>query len=238
MLKIAVFNFKGGTGKSTSTLNLGACLATSKRKVLLIDLDGQRTLSFGLGLDGESPTALDWLIDNEINPQATNTKNLSLIPGDIGMFQLTAEDDLFSPALKKLEDFDICLMDCSPGLGIASVQAILASDRVLMPVICEPAVLKGLSEALQLIRGERPDVPIDVARVRYRSQLVITREADNLLKEAAAETGYTLFKTLIPENISVAEAIAQQKPVIDYAPRSPGAKAYQSLAKECVRLWR
>jgi chromosome partitioning protein len=238
MLKIAVFNFKGGTGKSTTTLNLGACLATSKRKVLLIDLDGQRTLSFGLGLDGEAPTALDWLSDEKVQPLLTKTKNLSLIPGDIGMFQLTAESDLFTPALNKLKDFDVCLMDCSPGLGIASVQAILASDRVLMPVICEPAVLKGLSEALQLIKGERPDVPIDVARVRYRSQLVITREADNLLTESAEESDYTLFKTLVPENISIAEAIAQQIPVIDYAPRSPGAKAYSTLAKEYVRLWK
>ncbi len=238
MLKIAVFNFKGGTGKSTTTINLGASLATSKRKVLLIDLDGQRTLSFGLGLDGDAPTALSWLSDGEVQPLKTNTKNLWLIPGDLGMFQLDAEEDLFTPALNKLKDFNVCLMDCSPGLGIASVQAILASDRVLMPVICEPAVLKGLSEALQLIRDERPDVPIDVVRVRYRSKLVITREADNLLTEAAAESGYTLFKTLIPENISVAEAIAQQKPVIDYAPRSPGAKAYQSLAKEYVRLWK
>jgi chromosome partitioning protein len=238
MLKIAVFNFKGGTGKSTTTLNLGACLATSKRKVLLIDLDGQRTLSFGLGLDGEAPTALDWLSDEKVQPLLTKTKNLSLIPGDIGMFQLTAEEDLFTPALNKLKDFDVCLMDCSPGLGIASVQAILASDRVLMPVICEPAVLKGLSEALQLIKGERPDVPIDVARVRYRSQLVITREADNLLTESAEESDYTLFKTLVPENISIAEAIAQQIPVIDYAPRSPGAKAYSTLAKEYVRLWK
>ncbi len=129
-------------------------------------------------------------------------------------------------------------MDCSPGLGIASVQAIEPSDRVLMPVICEPAVLKGLSEALQLIKGERDDVPIDVVRVRYRSKLVLTREADNLLTEAAKESGYTLLKTIVPENISVAEAIAGQKPVTDYAPRAPGAKAYQSLAKECVRLWK
>lgn len=238
MLKIAVFNFKGGTGKSTTTLNLGATLATSKRKVLLIDLDGQRTLSFGLGLDGDAPTALSWLEDGEIRPLATSTKNLHLIPGDIGMFQLTAEEDLFTPALNKLTGYDVCLMDCSPGLSIASVQAILASDRVLMPVICEPAVLKGLSEALQLIRGERPDVPIDVVRVRYRSKLVITREADDLLSEAATEAGYTLFKTIVPENISVAEAIAQQKPVTEYAPRSSGAKAYQSLAKEYVRLWK
>ena len=148
MLKVAVFNFKGGTAKSTTTLNLGACLATSSRKVLLIDLDGQRTLSFGLGLDGDLPTALNWLSDGEINPIATSTKNLWLIPGDLGMFQLETESDLFTPALAKLTEYDLCLMDCSPGLGIASVQAILTSDRVLMPVICEPAVLKGLSEAV------------------------------------------------------------------------------------------
>ena len=238
MLKIAVFNFKGGTGKSTTTLNLGASLATSKRKVLLIDLDGQRTLSFGLGLDGDAPTALSWLSEEKIQPLETNVKNLSLIPGDIGMFQLQTEEDLFTPALDKLKDFDACLMDCSPGLGIASVQAILASDRVLIPVICEPAVLKGLSEAIELIKGERPDVPIDVVRVRYRSKLVLTREADNLLTEAAEEAGYTLLKTIVPENISVAEAIASQKPIIDYAPKSSGAKAYKSLANEYVRLWK
>lgn len=129
-------------------------------------------------------------------------------------------------------------MDCSPGLSIASVQAILASDRVLIPVINEPAVLKGLSEALQLIKGERPDVPINVVRVKYRSKLVITREADRLLTEAAEESGYTLLKTLIRDNISVAEAIAGQKPVIEYARHSSGAKAYHTLANEYVRLWK
>ena len=237
MLKVAVFNFKGGTAKSTTTLNLGACLATSKRKVLVIDLDGQRTLSFGLGLDGDAPTALNWLGDGEVKPIATNTKNLWLIPGDLGMFQLDTDSDLFTPALAKLTEFDVCLMDCSPGLGIASVQAILSSDRVLMPVICEPAVLKGLSEAVQLIREERPDAPIDVVRVRYRPKLVITREADNLLAEAAQELNYRLLKTTVPENISVAEAIAHQKPVTEYSPRSSGAKAHKALAKEYLGVW-
>ncbi|GFE71902.1 ParA family protein [Chroococcus sp. FPU101] len=185
MLKIAIFNFKGGTGKSTTALNLGACLATSKRKVLLIDLDGQRTLSFGLGLDGDVPTALNWLSGGEIQPVETKTKNLWLIPGDLGMFQLEADADLFTPALAKLNRFEICLMDCSPGLGVSSVQAILSSDRILIPVICEPAVLKGLSEAVQLIREERPNVPVDVVRVRYRPRLVITKESEDLLTEAA-----------------------------------------------------
>lgn len=238
MLKVAVFNFKGGTAKSTTTLNLGACLASSKRKVLLIDLDGQRTLSFGLGLDGDLPTALNWLSGGEINPIATSTKNLWLIPGDLGMFQLETEEDLFTPALAKLTEYDMCLLDCSPGLGIASVQAILTSDRVLMPVIGEPAVLKGLSEAVQLIREERADVPIDVVRVRYRSQLVITREADELLAEAAKELNYRLLKTTVPENISVAEAIAHQQPVTAYSSRSSGAKAYKALAKECLEVWK
>jgi chromosome partitioning protein len=252
MLKVAVFNFKGGTAKSTTTINLGACLATSKRKVLLIDLDGQRTTSFGLGLDGDLPTALNWLNNDgaykprpsragtapyEVQPHLTGTKNLWLIPGDLGMFQLETEDDLFTPALTKLTGFDMCLLDCSPGLGVASVQAILTSDRVLMPVICEPAVLKGLSEAVELIREERPNVPIDVVRVRYRPQLVITREADNLLSEAAEELNYRLLKTTVPENIAVAEAIAHQQPVTAYSSRSSGAKAYKALATECLEVW-
>ena len=237
MLKVAIFNFKGGTAKSTTALNLGACLATSKRQVLLIDLDGQRTLSFGLGLDGDLPTALHWLSGGEVQPVTTNTKNLWLIPGDLGMFQLEAESDLFTPALAKLTQFNVCLLDCSPGLGVASVQAILASDRILIPVIGEPAVLKGLSEAVQLIREERSDVPIDVVRVRYRPRLVITKEADELLAEAALELDYRLLKTTVPENIAVAEAIASAEPVTVYSSRSSGAKAYKALAKECWELW-
>jgi chromosome partitioning protein len=236
MLKIAVFNFKGGTGKSTTVLNLGTCLAGSKHKVLLIDLDGQRTLSFGLGLDGDNPTALDFLQDQITTPLETSVTNLALIPGALQMFNLTADSDLFTPAFAKIIGFDICVMDCSPGLGIASVQAILTSDRILIPVIGEPAVLKGLSEAIQLIRGERSDVPIDVLRVRYRSRLLLTKESDDLLNAGAIELGYQLLTTIIPENIAIAEAIAHQKPITMYAPKSPGAKAYKNLAKEYLTI--
>ena len=238
MLKVAIFNFKGGTAKSTTTLNLGASLATSRRKILLIDLDGQRTLSFGMGMDGKQPTAFEWLTEGFASPLPTAIKNLWLIPGDLGMFQLKADSDLFTPALRKLSEFDVCLMDCSPGLGVASVQAILVSDRILIPIICEPAVLKGLSEAVQLIQEERPDVPIDVLRVRYRPRLVITSEAEELLADAAAELGYRLLSTVVPENVAVAEAIAHCSPVTTYLSRSAGAKAYKALASECVRIWK
>jgi chromosome partitioning protein len=238
MLKIAVFNFKGGTAKTTTTLNLGASLASQKRKVLLIDLDGQRTLSFGLGLDGAEPTSLDWLNSKKaIEPIPTNSKNLFLIPGSIGLFRLTAEKDIFTPAFKKLSGFDIVLMDCSPGLAPASVQAILSSDRVLIPTLCEPASLKGLSEAIELIRGEKDDMPIEVLRTRYKPRLVLTKEADDVLIEASVESNFRLLHTTIPENIAVAESIAQQSPVTEYAPSSAGAKSYKSMAKEISKYW-
>lgn len=240
MLKVAVFNFKGGTGKSTTTLNLGTAMASSRRGILLVDLDGQRTLSFGLGMDGQTPTALDWLTGEGLfTPLATKTKNLSLIPGDIGLFRMTAQADLFTPALSKLVGFfNVVLMDCPPSLSVVSVQAILSSDRVLVPTLSEPAALKGFSEAIALIRDERPDMPIEALRVRYKPRLVLTREADDLLIESAVEIDYRLLHTVIPENIDVAESIAQQKSVLDYAFKSSGSKAYQSLAKECSKLWK
>ncbi|MCT7969741.1 ParA family protein [Laspinema sp. D1] len=237
MLKVAIFNFKGGTAKSTTTLNLGACLATKKRSLLLVDLDGQRTLSFGLGLDGQKPTALDWLQGQSVKPRETSINNLSLIPGDLGLFQLSAESDLFGPALAKVNQFDVCLMDCAPGLTVTSVQAILSCDRILVPVISEPAALKGLSEAVELVRDERPDLPIDVVRCRYRKRLTLTVESDLLLFEAAPELDFRLLNTCIPDNISVAESIAHQKPVTSYASGSVGAKAYKAMAKECVEAW-
>jgi chromosome partitioning protein len=241
LLKIAIFNFKGGTGKSTTALNLGAALAKAGKKTLLIDLDGQRTLSFGLGVDGKKPSALDWLTGNEetIEPLASAVKNLFVLPGDLGMFQLMADRDIFTPSLNNLIPlgFNIVLMDCPPGLGVAAVQAILASDRVLLPTLCEPAALKGMSEAVSLIRGEREQMPIEVLRTRYRSRLVLTRESDDLLIDAATDLGYRLLHSTIPENVQIAESVAQQQPIVAYAPKSVGGKAYLSVAKECMKLW-
>jgi len=238
VIVISIFNFKGGTGKSSTTLNLGAFLASSKRQTLLIDLDGQRTLSFGLGMDGDKPTTIDWLNNQEaIIPIPTQVKHLSLIPGHIGMFRLISEENLFIPALSRLSGFDIVLMDCPPGLSLVSVQALLTSDRILIPTLCEPASLKGLSEAVELIREEKADIPIDVVRTRYKPRLLLTKEADDLLIEAAVELNYRLLHTTIPDNIAVAESIAAQQPVLTYAPKSSGARAYQSLAKECIKSW-
>ena len=237
MLTIAVFNFKGGTAKSTTTLNLGTYLA-KHFQTGLIDLDGQRTLSFAVGMDGTEPTALDWLAgEGKELPLPTGVKGLHLVPGDIGMFQLSADKDIFSLALNSLKVLDLYLMDCPPSLSIASVQALLNADRVLVPTLCEPAALKGLAEAVELIRGESKDMPIDVLRTRYKSRLVLSREADDMLIEAAEEMGFRLLHTTIPENIAIAESVASQQPISVYSPKSSGAKAYRSLAKEVSKVW-
>jgi chromosome partitioning protein len=184
---------------------------------------------------------LDWLIGNgeTIEPLESAVKNLFVLPGDLGMFQLMTDRDIFTPSLDSLIPlgFNVVLMDCPPGLGVASVQAILASDRVLLPTLCEPAALKGMSEAVSLIRGERQQMPIEVLRTRYRNRLVLTRESDDLLIDAATDLGYRLLHSTIPENVQIAESIAQQQPILSYAPKSVGGKAYLSVAKECMKIW-
>lgn len=238
MLAIAVWNLKGGTGKSTTTINLGSALARLKVSTLLIDLDGQRTASFGLGVDGQSPDVIDWLMKGKADPLSLSTA-LAMIPGNIEMFRLSESKDLIGLGLKGIRPlgFDVCLMDCPPNLGLVSVQAVMNCDRVLLPTLTEPASLKGLSEAISLIRGDSPDKPVEVLRSRYKRNLVLTREADDLLITGAEDLGYRLLHTAIPENIAVAECVAQQRSVIDYAGSSTGATAFKSLAKEVKKIW-
>lgn len=238
-LTIAVFNFKGGTGKSTTAENLGACLVSKKLKTLLIDLDGQRTLSFNCGVDGESPTALDWLSSEDaIAPVATKVKRLDIIPGDIGLFRLRPSTNVIELGLNSIRPlYDVILMDCPPSLSEIASQALLSCDRVLMPTLCQPAALKGTIEAIQLIRGDASTKPIDVLRVWYEANLVLTDEADEMLISGASELNYNLLLTTIPKNVRIAEAVAHQQPITSYAPKSTGARAYKKLASECVASW-
>lgn len=238
MLAIATFNLKGGTGKSTTVLNLGwAFTLSAGLRVLLIDLDGQRTLSHSLGFDSADITILDWLSDSGMSILPVNCLGLYAVPGDLGAFRLPADADI-SSCLKRIKGLvDIVLFDCPPGLGVGSGQALMAVDRILIPTSCEPAALKGVAEAIQLVRGERPKVPIDVLRTRYRKRLKLTRNADELLTASAQQFDYRLLETTIPDNSVVAEAFGARQSVLDYAPRSKGAEGYRALAREVANLW-
>ncbi|WP_218080875.1 ParA family protein [Anthocerotibacter panamensis] len=235
-ISVAVFNLKGGTTKSTTTLNLGAALALLKLKVVLLDLDGQRTLSFGLGVDGKQPTVLDWFDRNEPFEPLILNKYLSIVPGDLDIFRWQPRRESFQQVLRQLTGYQVVLFDCPPSLVAITGQVLLHTDRVLLPTLCEPASLKGVSEAVNLIRRSR-DIPIEILRTRYRPRLVQTQQADETLVEGAGDLGYRLLYTTIPENVAVSEAIGAQQPVSMYAPKSPGAVAYQALAKECRKLW-
>ena len=171
LTSISIFNFKGGISKTTTAVNLAALFALSSFKTALIDLDGQRNASFHLGLDGKTPTAVDWLLGEAVVPIPTPIENLSLIPGDIRLYQLEADEDILSPALARVADSDFCILDCPPGLDTASSQAILACDRVLIPIVCQDLSLKGLAEAILLIKEEKPEATIDVLRTRHRKNL-------------------------------------------------------------------
>lgn len=236
MLSIAVFNFKGGSAKTTTAVNLAAYLALKGNRTLLIDLDGQRSSSFHLGLDGKAPTSVNWLIKEEISPIATTIENLYLIPGDIRLFDLDDEgEDLIASALNSLKpDFDYCLIDCSPGLTSSNTQALLNCDRILIPVICQLLTVKGLSEALFLIRRQKPEAIIDVVRVRHRANVNEYKEGEQMLLDS--EEQYNLLSSVIPENTAVSSAVKAQTSVLISSPRSTGAKAYSALGKEYLEL--
>lgn len=236
MLTVAIWNLKGGTGKSSTALNLGAELAAARFKTVLVDLDGQRTLSDSLGMDNSIPNVLDWL-EGRGKPLLTELDRLYLIPGDIGTFQIFAEESVLKPRLQQLKGFDICLIDCPPSLGAPTLQAIWSAERILMPTLAEPASLKGVIEAVGLIRDERDQLPVDVLRTRYRSRLKISREVVDQLVAILKQPHYRLLKTTIPENVAIAESIARQAPTRSHAASSPGAIAYQELAVELIALW-
>ena len=236
LTSISIFNFKGGTSKTTTAVNLAALFALKSFKTALIDLDGQRNASFHLGLDGKTPTAVDWLLGEAVAPIPTPIENLFLIPGDIRLYQLEADEDVISPGLARLGDFDFCILDCPPGLHTASSQAILACDRVLIPIVCQDLSLKGLAEAILLIKEQKPKAIIDVLRTRHRKNLNEYRDNELIVVESQEEFGYNLFKSTIPENTKVGLAVREQQPVVVCSPRSSGAKAYADLADEYLSL--
>ena len=246
---IAIANQKGGVGKTTTTINLGAALAVAERRVLVVDADPQSntTRGLGFGADPERPSTYDCLMDGAGQMPVildTEIPNLKLLPAERDL--LGAELELVSVedrerklahALEKLKgEYDFILIDCPPSLGLLTLNALVAADSLLVPVQCEYLALEGLSEVMSTL--QRVSSSLNPSLVLEGVVLTMFDDRTNLARQVQEEIrqhlGAKVFKTVIPRNVRLGEAPSFGKPILTYDIRSKGAEAYMSLAREII----
>jgi len=248
MQVIAIANQKGGCGKTTTTVNLAAYLALNGKRTLLVDLDPQGSSTRHLGFNELDKTMYDVLMKGlDIKALIKNTMVPSLDIAPTNNFlgkaelelasKLTARESVLRPKLRSLEGYDYVLIDTPPTLGFLTLNALVASDMVLIPIQTQFFALMGLSMILDLLELIKTDLGYDIKK-RYLLTLFDPRT--KMAKEIVAQVKESLeedvFKTVIPNNIRLAEAPSYGLPITLHAPDSPGALAYSNLAKEVMAL--
>ena len=245
---IAIANQKGGCGKTTTTVNLAAYLALNGKKTLLVDLDPQGSSTRHLGLNELDKTMYDVLMRGlDIRALIKNTmvSGLDIAPTNnfLGKAELelasklTARESVLRPKLRGLEGYDYVLIDTPPTLGFLTLNALVASDMVLIPIQTQFFALMGLSMILDLLELIKNDLGYDIQK-KYLLTLFDprTKMAKEIVAQVRDSLGEDVFKTVIPNNIRLAEAPSYGVPISIHAPESPGALAYSNLAKEVIAL--
>lgn len=246
---IAIANQKGGVGKTTTSINLAASLAHFGKKVLLVDADPQANASSGLGIDVKnmSKTIYECLIDNVAAKDAileTSIKNLYVMPShidlvgaEIEMLNLeNREKVMFNLLAPMKEHYDFILIDCSPSLGLITVNALTAADSVIIPVQSEYFALEGISKLLNTIKI----IKSKLNPTLYIEGFVLTmldmrlRYANQVANEVKKHFGNMVFNTVIQRNVRLSEASSYGQPVLIYDKDSRGAENHLSLAKELI----
>jgi len=241
----AFANQKGGVGKTTSAINLAACLAEAGERALVIDLDPQANATSGLGMRANGSSSYDLLdgapLADLIKP--TQFDNLFLVPSKPELagaaVELSRRDDgdrYLAEALEHTEGFDFVLLDCPPSLGPLTVNALAAADRVIVPVQAEYYALEGLAQLVQSINliKTRLNPRLEIAGVLLTMADGRTRLSAEVETEVRRHFGELVFATVVPRSVRVAEAPSHGLPVTHYDRRSPGAEAYWKVAMELV----
>jgi chromosome partitioning protein len=243
----AFVNQKGGVGKTTSAINLGAYLAAMGKSTLLVDFDSQANLSSGIGVRSASPGIYELILGSASISQVvrkTGVQDLSVIPANIDLSGAAVElisqkerDYYLKKALAPVRDkFDYILIDCPPSLGVLTLNGLTAADAALIPMQCEYFALEGLSLLLKTVqriqKGLNPQLKIGGIFFTMYDQR--TRLAQEVVKRVSAYFKDKVFTTIIPRNVRLSEAPSHGLAISQYDPQSSGAKAYASLALEVV----
>lgn len=247
---IAIANQKGGVGKTTTSINLSACLAEKGKRVLVIDSDPQGNTSSGLGVDKNELeyTFYDLLLDNanfeQVKIELDFFEKLHILPSNIELsgaeIELVGKDDreyLLKNILDNINnEYDYILIDCPPSLNMLTVNALIASDTILVPLQCEYYALEGLSQLLYTINlvQQKLNPSLQIEGVVFTMYDARTNLSLQVVEEVKQHLGKNVYRSIIPRNVRLSEAPSHGKPINLYDPKSKGAEAYMLLAEEVI----
>jgi chromosome partitioning protein len=255
---LTTINQKGGVGKTTTVVNLSVYLANQGLKILLVDLDPQANLTSGLGVEVPSEnksditgrgnnarTVYDVLMGKHTASEvflSTSIPNLFILPSgielsgaEVEMVSMMSRENILKNALLKVtDDYDFIIIDCPPSLGLLTINALVAADKILVPIQCEYFALEGLGQLMNTIKLVKANLSptLEIGGVILTMYDTRTNLSRAVADEVKSFFGDTVFNTIIPRNIRLSEAPSHGQSIMEYDPTSTGAKAYEDLAKE------